>query len=117
MDGGKQRGGLEFSGDAGSVYLGDFQGFNATVEFAPLGGAFTAVPLLRPAFEGVEFARAVDDMTQAMLAGRPQRASGSQAAHVVEILEAIGTSMRQGGGVDVASNFTPPPPMDWAEHA
>ncbi len=115
VQGGKQRGGLEFSGDAGSVYLGDFQGFNTTVEFAPLGGAFTAVPLLRPAFEGVEFARAVDDMTQAMLAGRPQRASGSQAAHVVEILEAIGTSMRQGGGVAVASEFTPPPPMDWAE--
>ena len=39
---------------------------------------------------------------------------GAQAAHVVEILEAMGTSMRDGGPVAVSSNFVPPAPMDWA---
>jgi hypothetical protein len=50
-----------------------------------------------------------------MIAGRPQRATGAQAAHVVEILEAMGTSMRDGGAVAVTSNIVPPAPMDWAE--
>lgn len=114
VQGGKQGGGLEFTGDQGSVYLGDFQGFDAKVEFAPLGGAYEAVPPVRTPFKGTEFARAVEEMTEAMVAGRPQRASGSQAAHVVEILEAVGTSMRDGGPVAVKSNFVPPAPMDWA---
>ena len=114
VQGGKQGGGLEFSGDQGSVYLGDFQGFDAKVEFAPFGGAYEAVPPVRTPFKGTEFARAVEEMTEAMVAGRPQRASGSQAAHVVEILEAVGTSMRDGGPVAVKSNFIPPAPMDWA---
>jgi hypothetical protein len=54
-------------------------------------------------------------MAAAMLAGRPQPSTGAQAAHIVEILEAIDTSMRQGGAVAVASNFTAPSPMAWAE--
>lgn len=114
VQGGKQGGGVEFTGDKGSVYLGDFQGFDAKVEYAPLGAPYEAVPLVRPGFKGPEFARAVDEMTQAMVAGRPQRASGAQAAHVVEILEAMGTSMKHGGPVAVKSNFTPPAPMEWA---
>ncbi|MEO6876206.1 MAG: Gfo/Idh/MocA family oxidoreductase [Opitutaceae bacterium] len=115
VQGGKQGGGLEFSGDNGSVYLEDFQRFDAKVEYAPLGGAFENVPLVREPFKGCEFARAVEEMALAMIDGRPQRATGAQAAHVVEILEAIGTSMRDGGRVAVNSNFTPPAPMEWAK--
>ena len=36
------------------------------------------------------------------------------AAHVVEALEAVQTSLRDGGGVDVRSTFAPPEPLDWA---
>lgn len=115
VKGGKQRGGLEFTGDEGTVYLGDFQNFGATVEYAPFGGEFETVPSVRPPFNGTEFARAIDEMTLAMNAGRPQRASGAQAAHVVEILEAMGTSMKNGGPVPVTSSFTPPAPMEWSE--
>jgi predicted dehydrogenase len=115
VQGGKQGGGLEFSGDDGSVYLGSFQDFGAPVEFAPLNQPFAAVPPVREPFKGTEFARAVEEMTQAMLAGRSQRATGAQAAHVVEILEAMGTSMKQGGPVAVTSHFTPPAPMEWSE--
>ncbi|MDB6167892.1 MAG: oxidoreductase domain protein [Verrucomicrobia bacterium] len=114
VKGGKQGGGVEFTGDEGSVYLGDFQDFGARVEYAPFGKPFEEVSLVRPPFKGTEFARAVDEMTAAMIAGRPQRATGAQAAHVVEILEAMGTSMKDGGPVAVASRFTPPAPMDWA---
>jgi predicted dehydrogenase len=115
VQGGKQGGGLEFSGDDGTVYLGNFQDFGAPVEFAPLNQPFAPVPPVRTPFPGTEFARAVEEMAEAMLAGRPQRASGAQAAHVVEILEAMGTSMKNGGPVAVRSNFIPPAPMDWAK--
>jgi len=112
---GKQGGSLELTGDLGSIYLGDFQTFSAPVEFAPYGKPYEAVAPLRPPFPTVEFARAVDEMSKDMIAGRPQRSTGAQAAHIVEILEAIETSMKQGGGVAVTSNFVQPTPMDWAK--
>ena len=115
VKGGKQGYGLEFTGDDGAVYLSDFQRFDGYVEqSAPAGAPFESVPLVREGFKGCEFARAVEEMADAMIAGRPQRATGAQAAHVVEILEAMGTSMRDGGAVAVNSNFKPPAPMDWA---
>ncbi len=113
--GGKQGGGIELNGDLGSIYLGDFQGFGAAVEFAPYGKPYEPVPYLKPPFAGIEFARAVEEMAKAMQAGRPQPSTGGQAAHIVEILEAIETSMKQGGAVPVASNFTRPGPMEWAQ--
>jgi predicted dehydrogenase len=115
VKGGKQGGGIEFTGDDGSVFLGSFQDFGSAVEFAPLGKPFEPVELVRAPFKGTEFARAIDEMTQAMIAGRPQRATGAQAAHVVEILEAMGTSMQRGGPVAVSSSFKPPAPMEWAQ--
>ena len=45
----------------------------------------------------------------------PQRATGGQAAHVVEILGAITQSIKQGGPVEITSSFTPPAPMEWAQ--
>ncbi len=114
VGGGKQGGGLEFIGDLGSVYLGDFQQFNAGVEFSLYGKPYEKVEPLRPPFTGVEFARGVEEMSKDMLAGRPQRSTGAQAAHIVEILEAIETSIKKGGSVAVTSNFVKPTPMEWA---
>lgn len=111
--GGKQRG-LEFHGDLGSLYLGCFQEFNAPVEFARYGESYTPVPYARKPYEGIEWARALTEMADAMAAGRPQRATGAQAAHVVEILCAITTSYQRGGPVEIESDFTPPAPMEWA---
>ncbi|MFI5356911.1 MAG: Gfo/Idh/MocA family protein [Opitutales bacterium] len=113
--GGKQGGSLELTGDLGSIYLGDFQNFNGRVEFAKYGEPYEVVPPVRPPFEGVEFARGVEELAKAMLAGRPHPSTGAQAAHVVEILEAMETSMKSSGGVAVASDFTAPGPMDWAQ--
>jgi hypothetical protein len=53
-------------------------------------------------------------MGEAIEAGRPQRATGAQAAHVVEICCAISESLQQGRPVDVGSSFPRPAPMDWA---
>ncbi len=109
----KQRG-LEFHGDEGSLYLGCFQEFSAPVEFAPYKKPYSPVPYVRPPFKGIEWGRALGELADAIAEGRPQRPTGAQAAHVVEILCAITQSFTEGGPVEIHSDFAPPPPMDWA---
>ena len=46
--------------------------------------------------------------------GRPHRAAGEHAAHVVEVLNAVESSAGDGGAIAVTSEFTTPEPMDWA---
>lgn len=108
--------GLEFHGDLGSLYLQSWHDFNVAVEYAEFGQPFQPVPLVRPGYQGqrkVEWGRAVRDMAEAIVQGRPHRATGAQAAHVVEILEAITGSMCSGQPVAIHSSFTPPAPMEW----
>jgi len=114
----KAIGSLEFHGDAASLALSSFQDFDAAVEVGPYGGSFEPVDLVRPGFRGTAWARAVAEMAAAIREDRPHRASAEQAAHVVEILEAAATSMREGGRqIEIASTIAPPPLMAWAEGA
>jgi predicted dehydrogenase len=118
----KQKG-LEFHGDKGSLFLASFQDFATSVEVAPFGGSYEPLPLAREGFLmkwgertlPTEWGRAVVEMAEAIEQGRPQRATGAQAAHVVEICEAIAASITTGRPVAVTSSFTPPAPMEWAE--
>ena len=104
---GKQKG-FEFHGDAGSLYLSSFQDFDAAVEFAEFGQSYQAVPLVREPFPGIEWGRGVREMAEAILEGRPHRATGQHAAHIVEILEAVTKSMELQRPVEITSDFTPP---------
>ena len=112
--GSKQGGSLEFHGDLGRVYLGNFQRFNAPVEFAEFGDEYAPVEYLKEPFDGIEFARAVEELAEAISEDRPQRATGMHAAHVVEVLQGIQTSAEQERPVEITSTFEPPKPMDWA---
>ena len=60
------------------------------------------------------YGRGVLDMAQAIEQGRPHRATGEQAAHVVEILCAIAKSAELDRPVEIHSDFSPPAPMDWS---
>jgi len=112
----KQKG-IEFHGDVGSLHIDSWQDFRAPVSYAQFGGAYEPVaPLREPAPDTpTPWARGVAEMAAAMLAGRPHRASGEHAAHVVEILGATTESMQHGRPVAVESSFEPPAPMEWAE--
>jgi predicted dehydrogenase len=111
----KLRGSIEFHGDDASLLLGSVAEFDASVETGPAGGAYEPIDLVREPFRGTAWARGLAEMAAAIAAGRPHRASGEQAAHVVEILEGAGRSMRDGGRpVALSSSFTPPPLMPWA---
>ena len=110
--GGKQTG-LELHGDAGSLYLSRWDEPNARLEVADFGQPYESHPLLRET-GGLEWGRGARELAQAMLSDRPSRVTGVQAAHVVDILEAISHSMNNGGRVEIGSSFPPPEPMDWA---
>jgi predicted dehydrogenase len=99
--------GIELHGDTGSLFLSSWQEFDATVEYAPFGGSYEPVPVENP-FRGTDWGRALRELAEAIATGRPHRATGAHAAHIVEILDAIATSATEGRAVDVASSFPQP---------
>ena len=112
----KLTGGLEFHGDDASLALGSFQDFDATVEVGEYGKDYEPVAHVRPAYHGVAWARGVAEMAGAIAEGRPHRASGEQAAHIVDILDAASTSIaEEGRRIEISSTFASPPLMPWAD--
>ena len=111
----RQTGTLEFHGDDGSLLLGNFQEFDASVEMAPYGGTYSPVPLVRPGYRGTAWARGVAEMATAIADGRPHRAGAEQAAHVVDILAACADSIAADGhAVPITSTFARPALLPWA---
>ena len=109
---------LEFHGDEGSVFLGHHSEFDAPVEVAKYGdeAGYRAIPLVRRGPSQVDWSRGVEDMAAAIAEDRPHRATGEQAAHIVDILMAAKDSAANGGrAVEVTSSFAPPAPMPWAQ--
>ena len=115
----RRRGSVEFHGDLASLALESFQEFDAMVEVGAFDKDYAAVPLIREPDPEVDtdWARGVADFASAIANGRRARVTGEQAAHVVDILSAARTSMREGRRVEIASTFAPPALMDWAEAA
>jgi predicted dehydrogenase len=112
---GKQRG-MEFHGvDGRSLHLTSFQEFDARVELTSDGGeTYDSVPLLRAPYPGTDWARPLVELAEAIDERRAHRASAEQAAHVVEVVEAIARSQSESSPVEVHSSFEPPSPLDWA---
>ena len=114
----KQTGTVEFHGDDASLALGSFDHFDAPVEVGLYGKDYELVPPVREPFHGTAWARGVAEMAGAINEGRPHRASAEQAAHVVEILEAVASSNAAGGRpIEITTSFSKPPLMPWAEGA
>jgi predicted dehydrogenase len=99
--------GIELHGDTGSIHLSSWQEFDAAVELAAFGGAYEPVPVTNP-FRGTDWGRALGELSSAIVAGRPHRATGAHAAHVVEILDAIARSVVERRAVEITSTFPPP---------
>jgi predicted dehydrogenase len=109
----KQRG-LEFHGDAGSLYLPTWGEFDSRIELQARDGEYESVQPLREPYRGIDWSRALTDLAEAIAENRAHRAGGAHAAHIVEVLEAARTSAAEGGAVDVQSGFPRPEPYEWA---
>ncbi|HZT15471.1 MAG TPA: Gfo/Idh/MocA family oxidoreductase [Gaiellaceae bacterium] len=113
---GKQRG-IELHGDGGMLHLAAWSEFDSRLQLTTTGNGddYEDVPPLRPPYRGTDWARPLVDLAEAARDGRQPRTSGAHAAHLVEILDAIDASRRDGGAVAVRSTFQAPRPMPWGE--
>ncbi|NBB86517.1 MAG: Gfo/Idh/MocA family oxidoreductase [Bacteroidetes bacterium] len=112
---------LEFHGDDGSLYLrnaGDlaWMGDGGDLQFARLGDPYQ--PLVLPkSGESFSYATPIVDMAEAIADGRAPVANGRQAAHVVEIVEAIASVANTGQPQALESKVEAPAPRAWAAGA
>jgi predicted dehydrogenase len=106
--------GIEFHGDRGSFYLGDFQGFDGPLAYAEFGQRYQEVPYIKEPYHETEWARGIAELADAIQENRPQRITGAQAAHVVDILCATRESLTTGHPIIISSECPPVEPMSWA---
>lgn len=107
--------GIEFHGDLGSLHLESWQNFHSPVWFSEFNKEYEPVPAIKEVFQGTEWSRGLVEMVEAIQTERPQRITGTQAAHVVDILSAVKQSYTEGHPVKITSEFVQPEPMDWAK--
>jgi hypothetical protein len=109
--------GMAFHGDLGSLWLDHFSWATAGVEIAKLGDREPHVPVepVRAPERSMDWARVLVDLAEAIRDDRPHRATGDQAAHIVDILEGARRSMAADGApIDITTSFPVPAPMPWA---
>lgn len=107
---------FEVTGVDGVLVVPDPNRFDGDVEVHPRGGAATTVPAA-----GATTTRGtgVLELARALRAGRPERAPGALAAHVLDAMAATLEAGERGTPVDVGSSLEVPPalPEDWDPHA
>jgi predicted dehydrogenase len=102
---------LEIYGSDGSLSLPDPNTFGGPVRLRRSDETeWQESPLSHPYVDNSR-GLGVADMATGLLTGRPHRASGELAFHVVEVMHAIHTSSATGRHVDIESAFDLPAPM------
>jgi predicted dehydrogenase len=102
---------FEIHGTAGSLVLGDPDQFDGEVRYRPRGAkAWEDIPLQ---FDGsVGRGIGLADFIDAIRTGRPHRASGELAFHVLDVLLAIETASTSARTEHVTSRVERPAPLD-----
>ncbi|MBT3268606.1 Gfo/Idh/MocA family oxidoreductase [Candidatus Poribacteria bacterium] len=109
VGGAKDGSGTEVHGESGALYLGSNHDFNCAVEIQS-GREWEALPYVAEPHRGVEWGRAVFDLADSLRTGSPQRATGRQALHVLDICVSTLESIEHGHPVSTTTHFEPPPP-------
>lgn len=102
---------IEIYGTEGSLHVPDPNGFGGTVKVRRAGAKeWSEVPLTH-GYHGNSRGIGVADMASAMDQGRPHRASGELAYHVLDIMHAVHDASREGRHVDLKSTCSRPAPL------
>lgn len=108
---------LDLHGDAGSINTEWFAA-TAPVRLCANGGTYRRVPPQRqPVGTGrwfVDWAAGVVGLWRGLRNGQPHPTTGAHAAHVVEIMESVHRSLREGRALELRSTFPAPAPQEWA---
>ena len=102
---------LEIYGTEASLLVPDPNGFGGVVSLKPVGGDWRDLPVDQPYADGNYRSLGAADMALAILEGRPHRASGELALHVLEVMEGFEVSSRQGRVVDISTTPERPAPL------
>lgn len=108
---------LDLHGDAGAINT-EWYAATAKVRWCPLGGVYRRMPLLRqsPGTSAwhVDWSAGVVGLWRGLRTGQPHPTTGAQAAHVVEVMESVHRSAREGRAITLASSFPQVEPPEWA---
>ena len=102
---------IELYGETGSLIVPDPNYFGGKVELATAGEDWREIPVRHAYADGNYRVIGVADMARAIRSGRPHRASGALAFHVLEVMEAFQTSSDSGKAVAIATRPERPAPL------
>jgi len=102
---------LEVYGTEGSLIVPDPNRFDGEVQLLKPGGSWAAVATDMPYGDGNYRSIGLADMALALREGRPHRASGALALHVLEVIEAIVRSSGEGRRIPVETSVDRPAPL------
>jgi predicted dehydrogenase len=94
---------IELYGTEASLIIPDPNRFGGTIEIARAGQDWSERPTEHPYADGNYRIIGVADLAHAIRSGRPHRASGELALHVLEVMEAFQISSDHGTHVSIAS--------------
>jgi predicted dehydrogenase len=96
-----RHGPIELYGTEASLIVPDPNRFGGKIEIAQAGKDWSELPTQHPYDDGNYRIIGVADLAHAIRSGRPHRASGELALHVLEIMEAFQTSSDRGTHVGI----------------
>ncbi|AWI58609.1 Gfo/Idh/MocA family protein [Sinorhizobium fredii] len=102
---------LELYGTEGTLIVPDPNHFGGQIELLKKGGAFEPVATTDPYADGNYRSLGVADMAHAIRSGRPHRASGDLALHVLEVMEAFGKAAETGTTISITKKIERPAPL------
>lgn len=102
---------LEIYGTEGTLVVPDPNYFGGQIQHLPKGGTWTDVETAMPYADANYRSIGLADMAHALRAGRPHRASGELALHVLEVMEAVERASDAGKTIDIETTIARPEPI------
>jgi predicted dehydrogenase len=102
---------LEIYGTKGTLVVPDPNYFGGEIAFAAERDKWHTLKTDMPYADGNYRSLGVADMAHAIRSGRPHRASGELALHVLEVMEAFGRSSESGRAISIATRPERPAPL------
>ncbi len=102
---------LEVYGTEGTLIVPDPNHFGGQIEYLKKGGSFEPQETTRPYADGNYRSIGVADMAHAIRSGRPHRANGDLALHVLEVMEAFQQAAEHGTTVSITTKTERPAPL------
>ena len=102
---------IEVYGTTATLIVPDPNRFGGQIELMKAGGEWENIATDMPYADGNYRSIGLADMAHAIRAGRPHRANGELALHVLEVMEAFGVASDTGRTVEITTTVERPAPL------